>query len=311
MNKLKKNLKLVIFKNLLIGVFVLFFSLLVASFLEFWQFVRPEKSKNLQTPQNYASSHEDIQLTTSDGLKLSGWYVPKEGDKTNSAIVILHGYGASKGDVLEWVPFLHDDYNLLLFDFRYFGESEGKFTSFGFHERKDLESAVRFLKDKEIEKIGILSFSMGASIALYSADTIEVDAIVAESPYASVDLMAQDAYKNFSYLKYPVILFTNIVGKIIIGATTYEISSEKAIAKDDTPVFLIYSSGDELIPPLHFERLKQVIVNNPRSDYWSVDSAPHGAIYFTYKDEYQKRISEFFSKNLENKEHGGGYLKKL
>ncbi len=37
--------------------------------------------------------YEDVALTTSDGLRLSGWYIPSQ---NGAAVILLHGYGTNR-----------------------------------------------------------------------------------------------------------------------------------------------------------------------------------------------------------------------
>jgi cephalosporin-C deacetylase-like acetyl esterase len=89
-------------------------------FLSFWGFyisVRPPKILSSITPRDLNMAYEDVSFTTSDGLTLRGWYIPSaKGSKRT--LILLHGYPADKGNILPAVAFLHDDFNLLAFDFR-------------------------------------------------------------------------------------------------------------------------------------------------------------------------------------------------
>src|SRR3970282_2554644 len=88
------------------------------------------------------------------GLTLRGWYIPAA-RTTEKTLILLHGYPADKGDILPALAFLHEDFNLLLFDFRYLGESEGSYSSAGAKEVEDLLAAIRFLKARGLEQVGV------------------------------------------------------------------------------------------------------------------------------------------------------------
>ena len=60
-------------------------------------------------------------------------------------------------------------YAVLMFDLRGHGESDGDRLSIGYHERKDVLGAVDFAEEKGFEKIGVLSFCMGAATSLRAA----------------------------------------------------------------------------------------------------------------------------------------------
>ena len=51
-------------------------------------------------------------------------------------------------------------YNVLMFDIRGHGESEGSKISGGYYEKRDLLGAVEYVKGRGFERIGVLGFSM-------------------------------------------------------------------------------------------------------------------------------------------------------
>ena len=70
-------------------------------------------------------------------------------------MIVLHGYPYDKGNALGVTPFLHDEFDLVLFDFRYFGASEGTSTTVGHRERLDVLAAVDHLRSKGVRSIGV------------------------------------------------------------------------------------------------------------------------------------------------------------
>ena len=77
-------------------------------------------------------------------------------------IIIAHGLGASKSDYVNLSGFLSSNgFNVLLFDFRAHGESEGKSCSLGLKEQLDITAAIDYiisredLKNKSIRTIQI------------------------------------------------------------------------------------------------------------------------------------------------------------
>ncbi|MFA6317683.1 MAG: alpha/beta hydrolase, partial [Elusimicrobiota bacterium] len=109
----------------------------------------PPKRSSLQTfPELYGLPYEKVSLRTSDGLTLKGWFIPsRTGD--DRTIIMCHGWGDNKGYLLERSHFLNTaaGFNLLYFDNRSHGESEGRVTTIGCLETIDFEAAVGFLKE--------------------------------------------------------------------------------------------------------------------------------------------------------------------
>src|SRR5207253_1543759 len=95
---------------------------------------------------------EDVAITTDDGLRLAAWLVARPGAP---AVVLLHGYPADRADMLPLAAGLASRFTVLLLDQRYFGRSEGRLTTLGFKERRDLRRAVpvRLIASREDEQI--------------------------------------------------------------------------------------------------------------------------------------------------------------
>lgn len=115
------------------------------------------------TPDRLGLPYENISFLTEDGLRMAGWFVPHEG--SSKAIVICHGWGAERSNVLPSTFFLHrGGYNLLYFDFRNHGESQGDRSSLGRLETMDLSAALSYLASKKTAQsrwTGVWALSMG------------------------------------------------------------------------------------------------------------------------------------------------------
>ncbi len=255
--------------------------------------IKPGKWPIEFTPESFKLKYEDVTFESSDGLKLKGWFLP--GNKSNDTIIVMHGYPTNKADVLPFSMFLLKKFNVFLFDFRSFGESEGSYTTAGFKEVKDLDAAVEYLKNrKDVENIGALGFSLGGSVAIMSKNN-DVKAIVADSAYSNLNNMIESMYRGFSFLKYPFVQLTRIYGKIFFGVDPKDVSAETAIKNIDKPVLIIHGNKDSQIP------VNEAIIlhnANKKTELWIVENADHGEIYALNKEEYEKRVFEFFEKNL-------------
>lgn len=276
--------------NLFLGLclFLLIFSLfgLLVS-------IRPPRIHSPYQPHQFVSSYEDITLTTSDGLALKGWFIPQE--KSDKAVIALHGYPADKSNILPGLLFLHKDFNLLFLDFRYFGSSEGSITTAGARETKDLAAALEFLRARGFKKIGVWGFSLGGSVALMSiAHSSAIKAIVAESAYAELSLMARETYRHLLFLKYPLGFLTGIWAKLLLGVDIDKASPVKGVRNSRSPILIIHSTTDQVIPFSHALRLKEALADNPKAEFWFREGLSHGQL----GTEYEDRVRLFFQENL-------------
>lgn len=135
-----------------------------------------------------ASQVEPITLRTSDGIDLAGSLA--EPTRTSSCTVLLfHGLGKSRRtNALDLL--VSHGYRVATFDLRAHGDSTGDHSSFGWDERRDVETAVRWVKAKwRAQKIAVWGHSMGAAAIAYAwTDTKTVDAIVLEALYSTIDV---------------------------------------------------------------------------------------------------------------------------
>jgi len=276
----------------MILLFVLLFFILF-SFVGFLISIRPPRITSSITPADLGLKYEDVSFLTTDGLWLRSWFIPNRAEKTKT-LILLHGYPADKGDILPALSFLSRNYNLLLFDFRYLGESEGRISTAGAKETEDLLAAIRFLKSRGKEEVGVWGFSLGGAVALMTAKKApEIKVIVAESSYARLDLMAREIYK-IPVLKYPLAYITGLWSKIILGINLKDISPAESVKGLNLPILIVHSKNDRVIPFNHAVMLQETLKDNLMAEFWFEENLTHGEL----GREYQKRIEEFFDKNL-------------
>ena len=234
-------MKWIIYLIIILGWIVLI------SFYGFYSSTHPKKFISERTPADLGLEYKNITLTTKDNLKLASWYIPSE-NKTNKTIILLHGYPFDKGNILSLVSFLHKKFNIFMFDFRYLGRSEGRLTSVGYHEKKDLMAAVDYLKKRGDKKIGVMGFSLGGAVAIMTANETGVDAIISESSYANLYKMIQTTYRQFYFFKHPFVFLTNLFAKMILGVDARDVSPMEDIKKLDIPIMIIHGEKDSQIP---------------------------------------------------------------
>jgi uncharacterized protein len=267
--------------------------LILISIWGFYISIRPPKIISSITPRALNMHYENVSFKTADGLTLRGWHVPA-GKKTAKTLILLHGYPADKGDILPALAFLQKDFNLLLFDFRYLGESEGSYSTAGAREVEDLLAAIRFLKTRAITEVGVWGFSMGGAVALMAIERApEIRAVVAESSYASLSEMALQLF-NIPLINYPIAYLIGLWAKLLLGIDVRDVSPADKIRNSAIPILITHSSADAVIPFSQAKSLKQALGNNPRAEFWFSDESAHGQM----DADYQSRVRNFFQKNL-------------
>ncbi|MDQ2085087.1 alpha/beta hydrolase [Herbivorax sp. ANBcel31] len=272
-----------------------------------WDLTRPEKldlpvfSANI-VPEYDSVSFKDI----NDELTLRGWFF--DAPESNSTVILAHGYGQNRlpfgENTIELIKsFLNEGYNLLTFDFRNSGESEGKITSVGYLEKYDLLGAIEYAKRRGSDEIILFGVSMGASTSiLAAAESQDVDAVIADSPFSDLTMYLNENLSVWSNL--PSIPFdktTLLAVKLVSGVDTNDVSPVDDIDKiSPRPVLLIHSTDDETIPAKHSRLLKDA--SDSTVELWETSGASHIKTYEEYPYEYIKRIFDFLKINEEESE---------
>ena len=287
--------------NILLGITLL---ILALSFVLVYANTHPPKYPLHIPPSEYHVDYEAVSFTSEDGIDLKGWLVKPAYPGTRSpAIIICHGVGANKSDFTELSASLSNrGYFVLQFDFRAHGESSGSRTSLGYHEQKDIIAALHFLQNRpaiDPKRIGIYGFSLGGSSAvLAAAKTGAFSAVVADSAFTSLRDQARTAITGFYHLPAFPFLHLTVLGYELYFQTRVDaIAPVKVIASiAPTPILIIAGEGDALIPADN-GRMLFAAAKVPK-ELWVIAGADHGGTLSAAGSEYEKRVGEFFDKNL-------------
>jgi uncharacterized protein len=193
-------------------------------------------------------------LTSADGTRLAGWYVPSASGSgpTGPTVVIVHGWGSNKSAMLDRAALLHDRYNLVIADLRNHGQSEAAATTQGVREADDVAAVVDWLATtKAPETIAMLGVSMGSVTALNQADDDpRIDAVILEAPYATVANTIRSRLENAGYpLSVPGSWAVLLGALIRTGEDVSSVDSIQAITRlDDRPVLIVSGAMDDTIP---------------------------------------------------------------
>jgi pimeloyl-ACP methyl ester carboxylesterase len=242
---------------------------------------------------------ESVKFATSDGLVLDGWFIPQR--DAGRTIIICHGAGANKGNFVWFVGILaHRGYNLLIFDFRAHGSSEGRTTTYGIREKLDVRAAVDWLKQerpRQARTIVVLGSSLGAmAAALAAADDIRIDGLVLDSPFIGPYELATHHARRMPLLG-P--LFVDLVLAAMSAETRTDFfspSAEQAVRQiGRRPVMVIHGDADFVMPASHARRLYEA-ASGPRRLWFG--PGPHSNIITTEPENYANHVFVFLNHHL-------------
>src|SRR5689334_12462616 len=203
--------------------------------------------------ETQVEGYEEVALRTGDGLRLSGWWFPRPDSK--QVVIGLAGHRSPKSDLLGIGSGLwRAGNNVLLFDWRSRGQSDVAQHSLAYYELRDAEAAVAYVLQRVPEaRLGIIGYSMGASVALLlAARAPRVAAIVADSPFTGIaEVVAHGAAR----LRVPPRLVVPMADRMTNWRYGYRFGAVRPIealaAISPRPLLLIHGDADSLIPVSH------------------------------------------------------------
>ncbi|MFX0548988.1 alpha/beta hydrolase [Hathewaya histolytica] len=310
--KTSKN-KTIKWANILIGIILLScLSCFAISIYVGLNLAMPKREPITNSPKNYGLSYENVSFHSKyDDILLKGWWIPAQNNgkhkESKKTIIFAHGYGDNRAlmdiEIINIAKRLcNEGYNVLTFDFRAAGESEGKIVSLGEFEKYDLLTAVDFARNnKQSEKIGLVGWSMGAATSILVGEmSKDVQAVVADSPFASLEGYLKANLPYWTHL--PDFPFTNIILGVlpyIIGVDIADVNGLKAIPNyKNKDLLLIHGKGDLAISYKESEKLYNIARKDEHVKLWITEKAEHIRTYKLYKKEYEKNILDFFHNSL-------------
>lgn len=290
-------------------ILILFIIVLISIYVGI-KLTKPKRECIEKTPKDYGLVYENVLFHTfNDNTLLKGWWIPsqynKNINKNEETVIFAHGYGNSRClkdiSILNLAKTLVEQgYNVLTFDFRSSGESEGKICSIGEKEKFDLLRAIEFAKkEKKSKNIYLIGWSMGATVSILAGvESKYVNKIIADSPFASLKDYVKENLPKWSNLpKFP---FTPIILGIIpilLKVKVDNVSPVKAVANlKDKYLLLIHSKDDTTIPYNESKIIYERVKDKRLVHIWFTKKAKHIRSYVMYKDEYERKILSFLKK---------------
>lgn len=252
------------------------------------------------SPADFGLPYEPVHLIADDGVRIEGWRVP-HGAQPAGALLLLHGFSASKADLLDLAQELHRScpFDLLLLDLRAHGASEGRMISFGLREVLDVRAALEFLAQDPRTRalpVGCYGVSMGGAVALLAAARFpSIRAVAADSCYADLgQAIARAERLTYHIPRIPLGQAVLWGTQLRLGCRLESLNPLRAVREiSPRPLLLIHGGRDVGIPLDHGRRLLSA-ARDPK-ELWVVPEAEHAACFYKEKEAYVRKVGRFFS----------------
>lgn len=269
------------------------------SFLVTKAWTRPNERNLPDTPAIYGVGYEDVSFKSVDGNQLSGWFLP--GTDRGVTIVMSHGLFRSRFELLHrGADLAKDGYGVLIYDFRRHGKSPGEFCTLGYEERRDVEAAIAYARDRTPEnRIVLFGVSMGAAATLLAAsETSGIAAVIADSSFLSLQ---HTIYHHLALAHIPVYPFAPMLVWFTSLRMSYlpgQFDVADAVRHTSCPILFIGGSSDVRMP---IETVLDPLYDastSPLKEKFIVTDATHGHAYDQDPAGYVNAVNTFLQKAL-------------
>lgn len=255
-----------------------------------------EKNELYTRAQFDALHKEEITITSADGLRLHAFYIEPY-PESKKVVIVMHGYAALFIHNLPQAEmFIEQGCNVLLVSQRAQGRSEGRYVTFGYREKDDLDQWVEWAAHRKGNgvTIGLFGQSMGGATVLeYASMNRRAQFIIADCPYSDMtDLMR----RQFAKRHLPpgiAVSFVNFVMQRRLGFRMSDVSPIRSVRGAAVPILWIHGGEDHLIPASMSQAMYDVKQGKKR--IWIVPGAKHADMYALQPEEYREVVREFLA----------------
>ena len=233
-------------------------------------------------PGSIGLDFESISFETTDRVKLSGWFIP--GENSRGVILFCHGNAGNISHRLESIQIFHQlGLDVFIFDYRGYGQSEGKPTEPGTY--KDAEAAFQYLiEERQVSQNKVIVFgrSLGGAVASWLAQSHTPGALILESTFTSLPDVAATLYP---YLPVRLLL-------------RFKYNTAEYLGRINCPVLIVHSPNDEIMPFSHGRRLFEMAKEPKR---FLEITGSHNEGFITSGKRYEEGLNAFISEYIEPK----------
>ncbi len=227
-----------------------------------------------QTPADWKLDYEDVWINSVDGVRLHGWYIPRQGAR--QTLLFFHGNAGNISHRRESIEIFHRlNLNVFIISYRGYGASEGTPDEQGLYN--DARSAWRYLTvDRKIQQQDIILFgrSLGGAVATALAAEIKPAGLILESTFSSAGDMAAVLYPVLHWVIYP----------------RYTFDTATRLRQVQSPVMVIHSADDEIIP-LRIGQKVFMAASEPKQ--FVEIRGDHNGGFLLSQPQYEKALGDF------------------
>ncbi len=274
----------------LIGIAGVLLAYVLAAFYLAELLTRTKRWRVEGNPADLRLRHDEVEFFAADGVCIRGWYMESPGAR--ATIVVVHDAQGTRSDPGQGLLDLQRDYlrrgiNVLSFDLRGRGESEGDDDHLGAAELADVEAAVAYARSQGAHTpLFLHGFGMGAALALLvAARDPAIAGVIADSPFVSMR-----SYVRHEYQQWPEFVFWlgTWLARRFFHADVDAVSPIEVVPQLQQPVLYIHAEDDPEVPVEHTLNLGAASLN-AGDEIWISAAGGHCRTYLDNPGGYLAR----------------------
>jgi len=236
------------------------------------------------TPADHGLRYETVRIPTARRRFLAGWLISPPpaaaGWRSHCSILMVHGWGSNAEQILPIAaPVARAGFNLLLFDARNHGDSDGDTFSSLPRFAEDLEHGLRWLRRAHSARaceLAVIGHSVGAGAVLLAATrNPAIDAAISISAFAHPREVTERFMAHLPLPKLAVSFVARYV-EWLIGYRFDAIAPVNTIRRVRCPVLLVHGTADRTVPLSDAHRIYRNRTNE-RVRFLAIPDADHGS----------------------------------
>ncbi|WP_299123434.1 alpha/beta fold hydrolase [uncultured Winogradskyella sp.] len=239
---------------------------------------------------------EKLSFKSFDGLNLSALLTRATIDSIKGTLILVPNSSSNKYTLLDFSEFLAKrGYNSVAVDLRGYGESEGKFCTYGVKEKKDIQSLIDRLHQYEnIEPIGIWGNSLGAAVAIQAMGIEKrIKFGIVESTFTDYKTSMDTYFTRLTKVKLKPLTNYIVDRSGSIGDFDVDDASPIKYAENVTqPIIIAHGEKDKVFEVKYgkenFDKIKSI-----NKKFIVIDSAPHTYLWEVGGEEYFEKVMLF------------------
>jgi alpha-beta hydrolase superfamily lysophospholipase len=222
-----------------------------------------------RTPQFYELAYDDLYFASTDSLSLHAWHIyPRpEAAASKGLIFVAHGNAQNlSSHFASWVWLVEEGYELFIFDYRGYGESQGSVDIKGAVE--DTQAALEYLEAHYKGDYFACGQSLGGSLllnALHKRANNRIRAVIIDSAFMGfADIVNEKMAQSWLSWPFQWVAYLTLSSKY---------DAKQKLSQINAPLLFVHGSLDRIVSPNNSWQLFED-ARMPK-EFWLVKEAGH------------------------------------